>query len=96
LGDTGNVVLRVKDSGPGIPRENQAKLFEPFFTTKPGGKGTGLGLSVSFGIIEDHGGTIRIESEVGHGATFKIELPAMSRIAKTAGQESEGVLVGVS
>jgi len=98
LGDHGKVVVSVKDSGPGIPMENQVKLFEPFFTTKPGGKGTGLGLSVSFGIIEDHGGTIRIESEVGHGATFVIELPAKAesvQSAAKAGKENSAVLVGV-
>jgi signal transduction histidine kinase len=69
------VEVRVSDTGPGIPKEIQAKIFEPFFTTKPGGKGTGLGLSVSFGIVRDHKGEIRIESEPGKGATFIIMLP---------------------
>lgn len=71
----GRIQVRVTDSGPGIPPEIQAKIFEPFFTTKPAGQGTGLGLSVSFGIIRDHQGEIRVESEVGKGTTFIITLP---------------------
>ena len=70
--------VRVSDTGPGIPKEIQAKIFEPFFTTKPVGKGTGLGLSVSYGIIRDHQGEIRIESEPGQGASFVITLPAIA------------------
>jgi len=69
------VEIRVSDTGPGIPPEIQAKIFEPFFTTKPVGKGTGLGLSVSYGIINNHHGRIRVESVVGKGATFIITLP---------------------
>ena len=71
----GWVEIRVSDTGPGIPKEIQAKLFDPFFTTKPVGKGTGLGLSVSYGIIKDHQGEIRVESEPGEGAAFIIRLP---------------------
>jgi len=73
--ESGRIEIRVSDTGPGIPKEIQHRLFEPFFTTKPTGKGTGLGLSVSFGIIKDHGGEIRPESEPGAGATFVITLP---------------------
>jgi signal transduction histidine kinase len=69
------IELRFKDSGPGMTAEIQKKIFEPFFTTKPSGKGTGLGLSVSFGIIKDHKGEIRVESEPGKGAEFIITLP---------------------
>jgi signal transduction histidine kinase len=72
------IEVRVTDTGPGIPKEIQGKLFEPFFTTKPTGKGTGLGLSVSYGIVKDHSGEIRPESEPGHGATFVITLPVLS------------------
>ena len=69
------VDLAVTDTGCGIPPDNINKLFDPFFSTKEVGQGTGLGLSVSYGIIERHGGTIRVQSEVGKGSTFTIWLP---------------------
>jgi signal transduction histidine kinase len=67
------------DDGPGISRENMSHLFLPFFTTKEVGKGTGLGLSICQGIIAEHGGRIWVESELGKGATFTIELPTCVR-----------------
>ncbi len=69
------VVIRVKDTGSGIKPEILPHIFDPFFTTK-GTKGTGLGLSVSYGIIKQHNGKISVETEVGKGTTFTIELPA--------------------
>ncbi len=69
------VVLKVTDTGSGIPRENLAKIFEPFFTTKSPGEGTGLGLFVTRGIIDKLGGSIAVESEVGRGTTFSVALP---------------------
>jgi CheY-like chemotaxis protein len=69
------LLIRVSDSGPGIPTENLQRVFNPFFTTKPVGEGTGLGLSISDGIVREHGGRIRVESRCGHGAVFTIELP---------------------
>jgi signal transduction histidine kinase len=69
------VLIKVKDNGIGIPEENMPKLFEPFFTTKKKGKGVGLGLSVVYGIIQEHGGSIRVESKVGEGSTFKVKIP---------------------
>ena len=74
--EEGALELRVSDNGPGIPKEIRAKIFDPFFTTKPAGLGTGLGLSVSYGIVKDHGGEIRLESEQGVGTTFIITLPS--------------------
>ncbi len=69
------VILEVTDTGPGIPPEVLPRIFEPFFTTKPPGLGTGLGLSLCHGIVESHGGSIRVESRPGHGASFVIEFP---------------------
>jgi signal transduction histidine kinase/CheY-like chemotaxis protein len=69
------VQVRFQDDGPGITEENLKKIFNPFFTTKPVGKGTGLGLSLSYGIIQEHGGSISAESAPGQGTTFIIDLP---------------------
>ncbi len=79
------VQLTVADTGPGIPAEIRAKVFEPFFTTKPAGEGTGLGLSLCQRIIEDHGGTIALDSEPARGTTFGIELPVLERTHAAAG-----------
>jgi len=72
--DQVEIVLR--DTGTGIPPENIDKIFDPFFTSKDVGQGTGLGLAVSYGIIEQHGGTLDVESTLGEGAAFTIKLPA--------------------
>ena len=69
------LVLAVQDNGPGIAPEQRDRIFNPFFTTKPVGQGTGLGLSISDGIIREHGGRIRVESTLGEGATFYVDLP---------------------
>jgi PAS domain S-box-containing protein len=69
------VLLSISDTGIGIPEENLDKIFEPFFTTKAESKGVGLGLSVSYGIIRQHGGDIHIQSRVGEGTRFDIQLP---------------------
>ena len=73
-----SVYVKIQDSGSGILEENIKKIFDPFFTTKPVGKGTGLGLWISSSIIEKHGGTISVESEIGKGSTFTIKLPTTS------------------
>ena len=84
--------LAIADTGPGIPGDLCERVFEPFFTTKPTGEGTGLGLSLCRGIIEDHGGTITLESMPGHGATFSIELPLPDRaLGATANAELESL-----
>jgi signal transduction histidine kinase len=75
----GNVIqASFADDGPGIPEEDLTRLFDPFFTTKDVGKGTGLGLSICFGIVEQHGGTIRASSEPGKGATLVVEIPVVA------------------
>jgi PAS domain S-box-containing protein len=68
-------VVTVTDTGHGISHQDLQKIFDPFFTTKEVGKGTGLGLTVVHGIIQEHGGTITVESELGRGTTFTITLP---------------------
>ena len=71
------IEVRIADTGQGIPKEDLSRLFEPFHTTK-GKHGTGLGLAVSWRIIDNHSGTINVESEPGKGSTFVIHLPVQS------------------
>ncbi len=72
----GDVEIAIADDGPGIPPEVLPRIFDPFFTTKDVGEGSGLGLSIVHGIIERHGGRIRVDSRVGEGTTFRITLPS--------------------
>jgi two-component system, NtrC family, sensor kinase len=69
------IVIEVVDTGAGMTAEVAKHIFEPFFTTKPVGVGTGLGLSVSYGIVQAHNGTIRVESTPGVGTSFTVTLP---------------------
>jgi len=77
------VEVAIRDNGSGMDEDTRAHIFEPFFTTKAVGKGTGLGLSIVFRIIEDHGGTIQVESELGKGTEFVVRLP-IKKIGKAA------------
>jgi signal transduction histidine kinase len=72
--ERGRLGFEVADDGPGIPPELRDRIFTPFVSTRPGG--TGLGLAVVDRIVRAHGGTVKVESEVGRGATFRVELPA--------------------
>jgi len=76
LGGAEAVAIEFVDTGEGITSENLEKLWEPFFTTKPVGKGTGLGMAICRRIVEEHGGTISVQSKAGHGTTVRIVLPA--------------------
>jgi len=78
----GRVAVEVADNGCGMTPQVRARLFEPFFTTRPIGAGTGLGLSVCHGIVKALGGDIEVESEEGHGSTFRILLPAIEGVAE--------------
>ena len=73
------IMVKVSDTGKGIPEANLDRLFDPFFTTKPVGKGTGLGLSICYGIIDKMGGKIEVESTVGAGTTFLVSIPIKER-----------------
>jgi len=70
-----NVLIEISDTGIGIKEENLKKIFDTFFTTKDSVKDVGLGLSVCYGFIKDHGGDIKVASELGSGTTFTISLP---------------------
>jgi signal transduction histidine kinase len=75
-GTADRVIVEVHDNGVGIAPEVRGRIFEPFFTTKPVGIGTGLGLAICHGIVTGLGGTLTVESELGKGSTFRVDLPA--------------------
>jgi CheY-like chemotaxis protein/anti-sigma regulatory factor (Ser/Thr protein kinase) len=95
------VALQVSDDGPGISPEVKPKIFDPFFTTKETGKGTGLGLTVAYAIVQEHGGSIRVDSSPDGGASFTVELPVSTmeslpkprRLFRTNGEVAKGASV---
>jgi len=88
-GEEGDIVLKISDTGMGIPEEDIPHIFEPFFTKKKEGKGVGLGLSIVYGIIERHGGQITVDSELGVGTTFTIVFPDTAHKDKQKDEKKE-------
>ncbi|MCZ2146725.1 MAG: HAMP domain-containing histidine kinase [Bryobacterales bacterium] len=82
------LVMRVRDNGPGVAEELRDRIFEPFFSTKEDGQRTGLGLAIALGIVEQHGGHIELVSQVGQGSEFIIHLPvAAAEMAQARGEK---------
>jgi two-component system, NtrC family, sensor kinase len=84
------VRVEIQDNGSGIPEHVLPRIFDPFFTTAEGGQGTGMGLSVSFGIVQEHGGMILVDTELGTGTVFAVLLPVRSR--RSAAPQAAGAL----
>jgi len=78
----GHVSLTVRDTGPGIPPDVLPRIFDPFFTTKEVGRGTGLGLAITYGIVQEHGGTITASNALDGGAVFRLDLPSAELVVK--------------
>jgi two-component system cell cycle sensor histidine kinase/response regulator CckA len=80
-------LIRVRDTGAGMDEQTQAHLFEPFFTTKDVGQGTGLGLAVAYGIVKEHRGAIRVQSQPGEGSTFSLYFPVAAAPEKPVSEQ---------
>jgi two-component system, NtrC family, sensor kinase len=83
-----SVRMEVRDNGDGIPVEYLTKIYDPFFTTKGEGKGVGLGLAVVYGIVEAHGGDIEVDTKVGEGTLFRVDLPVSGEARDPSSQSS--------
>lgn len=100
IGDVGlnsgaYAVIHISDTGHGMSEELIGKIFDPYFTTKAQGKGTGLGLAVVYGIVKEHNGAIKVESEIGKGTTFKVYLPLMEELRPSdSSKDSEKIQGG--
>src|SRR5687768_17354175 len=84
--DGATATVEVADTGSGIPEEQLSRIYDPFFSTKEIGKGTGLGLSITYGIVQEHGGTITCDSVVGQGTRFTLTLPLSTARAASGAQ----------
>ena len=76
--DSAGAIVEISDTGSGIPAEQLSRIYDPFFTTKEIGKGTGLGLSITYGIVQEHEGTITCDSSMGNGTRFTLSLPLVA------------------
>ncbi len=85
-GGAGHATIEVGDTGSGIPEDHLSRIYDPFFSTKEIGKGTGLGLSITYGIVQEHGGTITCDSAVGQGTRFTLTLPLSGAGVATGSQ----------
>jgi signal transduction histidine kinase len=94
--DGESVIIRIQDTGVGIPQENLDKIFEPFFTTKEIGQGTGLGLSVTYGLVQDMGASIELDSTVGVGTTFTIKFPIADKAVSSAPSKTDRAAAGAA
>ncbi|HLW99052.1 MAG TPA: PAS domain S-box protein [Candidatus Acidoferrales bacterium] len=90
------ILLKVTDTGCGMDSDTQSRIFEPFFTTKEKGKGTGLGLAMAYGIVKQSGGYIWVDSEPGHGTTFKIFLPEVEGTPEDVEESAPAFQIGQS
>jgi len=86
--ETGNIGIEITDTGVGMKQQDVDRVFEPFYTTKDVGQGTGLGLSIAYGIVREHGGEIKVASQIGKGTTFSVIFPAATAVGESANEAS--------